>query len=338
MFKQTAGATAISLGAISLFWFGGWSRSTESSPAPVGSPVGVPSGPAKVPSKPPRGTSSGTLVEPGSDVNPIGFFVNYGFPGPIHDLERHKEFVSVYDRRTRNPYYVVEHLTPDSLQKGPTNGDRKNSYFREDESVPRIFRGLLKDFFRSGYDRGHQAPAADAKFSQDAMNETFLLTNMSPQVGEGFNRDYWASFEYFCRTLTKQYRSVRVVTGPLYLPKRDPVDGKFRVSYEVIGNPPNVAVPTHFFKLVVAEKAFSRSYDSDDVAVAAFVLPNEKIPNEIPLTSFMVPVEALERSSGLELLDKVPEERKKNLCREVRCEIIVRDFKDKVKALPAPRK
>jgi endonuclease G len=30
--------------------------------------------------------------------------------------------------------------------------------------------------------------AADAKRSQSAMNETFALSNIAPQVGEGFNR------------------------------------------------------------------------------------------------------------------------------------------------------
>ena len=33
-----------------------------------------------------------------------------------------------------------------------------------------------------------RVPAADAKLSQDAMNETFLLSNIAPQVGAGFNR------------------------------------------------------------------------------------------------------------------------------------------------------
>lgn len=31
-------------------------------------------------------------------------------------------------------------------------------------------------------------PAADAKKSQDAMDQTFLLSNIAPQVGNGFNR------------------------------------------------------------------------------------------------------------------------------------------------------
>ena len=73
-----------------------------------------------------------------------------------------------------------------------------------------------------------------------------------PQVGDGFNRDYWSHFEDFVRRLTNKYDDVRVMTGPLYLPKLG-ADGKYRVTYEVIGSPPNIAVPTHFFKLVVGE-------------------------------------------------------------------------------------
>jgi endonuclease G len=66
--------------------------------------------------------------------------------------------------------------------------DRSKSAFKEDTDIPTLFRALLKDYSGSGYDRGHQAPAADATFTQEAMDQTFLLTNMAPQVGIGFNR------------------------------------------------------------------------------------------------------------------------------------------------------
>lgn len=33
-----------------------------------------------------------------------------------------------------------------------------------------------------------RVPAADAKISQQAMDETFYLSNIAPQVGDGFNR------------------------------------------------------------------------------------------------------------------------------------------------------
>ena len=260
-----------------------------------------------------------------SPVDPAGLF-QYGFPGPIADLATRHSLISSFDRRLRNPSWVAEHITPESLDQ--SNGDRKHSYFAEDPSVPEKFRGKLKDYFRSGYDRGHQVPAADAKWSQDAMNDTFFLTNMCPQVGDGFNRDYWAHFEDFCRRLTTRYPSVRIVTGPLYLPKRDAVDGKWRVSYEVIGNPPNIAVPTHFYKVIFAEDGTT----SGPVAVGAFVLPNAAIPNEKPLTDFEVPVEAVERASGLEFATKLPVQRRKRLCTDTVCALVIREYADRQKA------
>ncbi|KAL8745422.1 MAG: hypothetical protein Q9190_002448 [Brigantiaea leucoxantha] len=263
------------------------------------------------------------LVAP---VNPNGLF-QYGFPGPVNDLHPTLSTTSSFDRRTRNPHWVAEHITPASLSAN--NADRKHSLFVEDESIPEKFRAKLHDYFRSGYDRGHQVPAADAKWSQDALDQTFLLSNMCPQVGDGFNRDYWAHFEDFCRRLTNHYPSVRIVTGPLYLPKRDQNDGKWRISYEVIGNPPNVAVPTHFYKVIFAEDGKT----GGNVALGAFVLPNAPIANDKPLRSFEVPVEAIERASGLEFASKLPVQRKKSLCEQIECSIHVREYAERQKNL-----
>ena len=66
---------------------------------------------------------------------------------------------------------------------------KRSDHFLEDPSEPPIFRARLADYRRSGYDRGHMAAAADQKQSQHAMDSTFLLSNMCPQVGDGFNRD-----------------------------------------------------------------------------------------------------------------------------------------------------
>jgi endonuclease G, mitochondrial len=257
-------------------------------------------------------------------VNPAGLF-EYGFPGPVSDIATRQALISSFDRRLRNPHWVVEHITPESL--ATRSGDRKNSAFVEDTAIPEAYRGKLRDYTRSGYDRGHKVPAADAKWSQQAMDETFYLTNMCPQVGEGFNRDYWAHFEDFCRRLTGSYPSVRIVTGPLYLPKRDAVDNKWYVKYEVIGSPPSIAVPTHFYKVIFAEDGLP----GGQVAVGAFVLPNASIPNEKPLADFEVPVEAVERASGLEFASKLPVQRRKRLCTDVNCAIIVKDYADRQK-------
>lgn len=253
-------------------------------------------------------------------VDPTGI-LQYGFPGPVSDALNSAPLTGAFDRRTRNPAWVAEHMTPESLSQN--KGDRKQSNFYEDDTIPSAFRAKLNDYFRSGYDRGHQVAAADAKWSQEAMDGTFALTNMCPQVGEGFNRDYWAHFEDFCRKLTKKYPSVRVVTGPLYLPKRDAADGKWRVTYEVIGNPPNVAVPTHFYKVIYGEDGTG---EGGKVSLAAFVLPNARIPNDKNLREFEVPLEAVERSSGLEFASELKSDRRRRLCQEVKCDVNATEF------------
>ncbi|OOF92433.1 hypothetical protein ASPCADRAFT_210292 [Aspergillus carbonarius ITEM 5010] len=279
---------------------------------PASSAVKAPASQPAAPSLAPKPT---TLAP----VDPAGIY-QYGFPGPVADTLLSAPLAGAYDRRMRNPSWVAEHITPQSLAQ--KNADRKSSTFYEDTTIPPLFRAKLSDYFRSGYDRGHQVPAADAKWSQDAMNATFALTNMCPQVGEGFNRDYWAHFEEFCRDLAKKYPSVRVVTGPLYLPHREQ-DGKWRVSYEVIGNPPNVAVPTHFYKVIYAEESPSTA---GKVALGAFVLPNARISNDKRLAEFEVPLEAVERASGLEFAGKLDAGRRKRLCQEVKCDVVVREF------------
>ncbi|KAI0007835.1 DNA/RNA non-specific endonuclease [Xylariaceae sp. FL0662B] len=307
--------------------------STAQTP-PASTPIPIPSKQMfPPPPGPPNGLSTSAPAVLGqAPVDPAGLF-EYGFPGPVSDIATRQALISSFDRRLRNPQWVAEHITAASLAQ--RDGDRKHSVFLEDEAVPDKFRARLKDYFRSGYDRGHQVPAADARWSQAAVDETFFLTNMCPQVGEGFNRDYWAHVEDFCRRLTARYPSVRVVTGPLYLPRRDPADGKWYVRYEVIGSPPNVAVPTHFYKVVFAEEDSSVG-GKGNVALGAFVLPNAPIPNDKPLADFEVPVEAVERASGLEFASKLPPQRRRRLCADTSCALVIRDYADRQKAFAKP--
>lgn len=209
--------------------------------------------------------------------------------------------------------------------------------------MPISFRARLQDYFRSGYDRGHMVPAADAKRSQEAMDETFLLSNIAPQVGAGFNRHYWAYLEDWCRRLTGNFADVYVFTVPLYLPRREP-DGKWRVSYEMIGNPPNVAVPTHFAKIVLTSRPSSPSTpDIPEISTGAFVLPNAIIPDDAPLESFVVPVDTVERAAGLTLFSDAIKSGSKHICKTSKCDVVVRRFDDTQKkpemrrAISSPR-
>lgn len=256
---------------------------------PAGPAAPVPA-PAAAPVAAPTAAPTAAAVAPVSDALALS-----GNPGPVDQLLQHQGYVSSYDRRLRHPNWTAEHLTAASIQRkpGPDGANRANSFFSEDMRIPELFRSTNAAYFRSGYDRGHMVPAADVKSSQAAMNETFLLSNIAPQVGAGMNRDYWAHTEDFVRRLTSKFDDLYVFTIPLYLP-RQTSDGKWRVSYEVIGSPPSVSVPTHFAKVILGTglKASEGSLIAKaglggaPMALGAFVVPNSMIPDSAPLRSF----------------------------------------------------
>ncbi len=102
---------------------------------------------------------------------------------------------------------------------------------------------------------------------------------------------------------------------------------------EVIGNPPNIAVPTHFYKVIFAEDGKT----AGNVAIGAFVMPNAQIPNDKPLKDFEVPLEAVERATGLEFATKLPAQRRRRLCQEANCSIIVKEYAERQKTFPKSR-
>jgi endonuclease G len=122
------------------------------------------------------------------------------------------------------------------------------------------------------------------------MRDSFIMTNICPQSPQ-FNRGYWSKLEKHVRGLTKTAVAVHVVSGALYLPRVEK-DGSKWVKYQVIGNN-DVAVPIHFFKVIVLENA------SGNRIGTAYILPNTSIPADTPLEKFQTTVQTVERVSGI---------------------------------------
>ncbi|GAA6233073.1 endonuclease G, mitochondrial [Lates japonicus] len=221
--------------------------------------------------------ASELTVSPGGS----GAVMKYGFPS-LANIKTRESYVTSYDPRTRTASWVIEKLNPTSLS-GPS--DRKFCDFKEDD------RSTNADYKGSGFDRGHLAAAANHKWSQKAMEDTFYLSNVAPQ-NPHLNQNTWNNLEKLCRSLTKRHLNVYVCTGPLYLPRQE-ADGKLYVHYQVIGRN-HVAVPTHFFKVLILEQV-----DGRGVELRSYVLPNEPIDEKVPLERFLVPIETIERASGL---------------------------------------
>ncbi|XP_038218374.1 endonuclease G, mitochondrial [Zerene cesonia] len=250
-----------------------------------------------LPALPIFGTVSAAVpyTEGGGAKDRISEIMKYGFPG-LDNVRSYDDFVLSYDRRTRVPHWVFEHITKDHITKNDAV-DRSKCDFKPDESIHPFFRSQNSDYKGSGFDRGHMAAAGNHRLAQRHVDQTFFLTNMAPQVGQGFNRDSWNRLEKHVRKLTKVYDNVYCCTGPLYLPRKE-ADGKTYVKYQVIGAN-TVAVPTHFYKVVVCEAP------DGSLHMESYVMPNQRLPDETPVSSYMVPPETIEKAAGLLFFDKI---------------------------------
>ncbi len=186
-------------------------------------------------------------------------------------------FALMHSGVSKTPLWTAQHLTRDSLSAA-REVPREGSFHAED-SLPPKHGAELADYARSGFDRGHMAPAADMPTRQ-AQYESFSLANVVPQNRRN-NQQLWAAIEGATRHLTNQRGELFVLTGPLFEGDR----------IERINN--RVFVPTHVFKAVV---------DPATGAAAAWLAPNNDSGDYQ-----VVSIAELESKAGINLFPKLAE-------------------------------
>lgn len=141
------------------------------------------------------------------------------------------------------------------------------------------------DYSNSGYSRGHMAPAADMKWSEAAMNESFYLSNICPQKAE-LNCGVWERLENRVRALAKE-STVYVCCGPIMsqAPQR-------------IGRN-KIAVPEGFFKVLLMKRRGKWQ-------AVGFVFPNEACKGS--MFDFALSVDEVERLTGHDFFHNLPDD------------------------------
>jgi endonuclease G len=215
--------------------------------------------------------------------------VSEGYPDDnLNDtLLRYTGFTISYNEDNEQPAWVAYILTKAEVQNG---NEERSENFRPDKNIS-TGSATLKDYSGSGYDRGHLAPAADMKWSPEAMSESFLLSNMSPQE-QGFNRGIWSKLEAKVRDWAVKNDSILIITGPV-LKSINKYIGVNRVG-----------VPGYYFKVIADISAPSYK-------VIAFLLQNRSSSGDI--MNYAVTIDSLERITGYDffpsLTDKSMAER-----------------------------
>ena len=143
-------------------------------------------------------------------------------------------FAVLHSGETKTPLYVAERLNAGLLKKAARL--KRHERYYEEARLPESERALLDDYRRSGYSRGHMAPAGDMGTAR-AKAQSFSLANMVPQDRE-HNAGPWADIEMDTRRYIRRVRhDVFVVTGPV-----------FGTNPRTVGH--GVHVPQALFKLV----------------------------------------------------------------------------------------
>lgn len=172
----------------------------------------------------------------------------------LADLIDYKGFVVKYDPTHRIPAFVIHRVTPHQLSDSSGIKAKRSNRFWVDQNRLGSKSATSADYRKSGFDRGHHAPAGDFVYSQQLKDESFVYTNISPQK-PGLNRGPLAKIERQIREKVEACKcNAYVVTGT-----------HFEVGPENTIGDNQVGVPSHIYKL---------AYFPDNGKMYAFLLDN----------------------------------------------------------------
>ncbi|PKP22537.1 MAG: DNA/RNA endonuclease [Bacteroidetes bacterium HGW-Bacteroidetes-21] len=191
----------------------------------------------------------------------------------------HTYFTLSYSEPHEQAEWVAYLLTAQRLSG---NIERSNK-FRADSSVI-TGSAHSSDYAKSGYDKGHLAPAADMKYDSIAMKECFLMSNMSPQL-PSFNRGIWKELEESVRSWALEKDSLFIVAGGVLKGNLTPIGVN------------EVAVPKYFYKIIL-------HINHSEPEAIAFLLPNETATQR--LSDYAITIDSLETLTDIDFFPVFP--------------------------------
>ncbi|MEJ7611807.1 MAG: DNA/RNA non-specific endonuclease [Ferruginibacter sp.] len=208
----------------------------------------------------------------------------------IQHLAYFVDFAPAY----RQPRWVAHIITPEVISGivfrtndfRPDSAVTGGSAVEEDFFLKKLKPDSSYEYDAFGFDRGHMAPSADFRWSQKALSESYLYSNISPQVAE-LNRGTWGDMEDVIRGYLYRNPSAQlyVVTGPVLKP-----------GLPVIKRGKNKLPVPEFYWKVVMDPANKKSI--------GFVMPNRAVTE--PVKTFAVSVDKVEELTGMNFFNKLP--------------------------------
>lgn len=197
-------------------------------------------------------------------------------------IKNYTGFTLSFNPENRTPNYVAWELLG-SETDGPAS--RKGKKFWQDHDLRKCPDN--DDYSRSGYDRGHMCPAADQKWSEQAMTDCFVMANMCPQ-DHALNAGAWNTLENKERTWARRDSALVIVAGPIY-------------SEQDTAHLPNapVRIPSAFFKVLLAP-------GTEHPRAIGFIFPNMSSPGN--MQAYAASVDDVEKLTGFDFFSALPDD------------------------------
>ena len=193
----------------------------------------------------------------------------------------HLGYTLSFNKAHKQANWVAYELTKEETIKGC----KRTNKFIPDPLIANLTANN-EDYAKSGFDRGHLAPAADMSWSQQAMDESFYYSNMSPQTPK-FNRGKWKQLEELTRDWANEYNSLYIITGPILNPHLTSIGTN------------SVSVPNYFYKIIL-------DYTKPDIKGIGFIMPNTNLTE--PLEHYSVSIDSVEKMTHLDFFPLLPNE------------------------------
>jgi endonuclease G, mitochondrial len=174
---------------------------------------------------------------------------------------KNPEYDVIYDNENIEPFMVVYNL---KYSEETHTLKRESDYSNKFVPDNRVKKSASdKDYKKSGWDKGHLAPAKDFSFEESAARSTFLYSNIAPQ-NPYFNRNgAWKKLEEKVREISEHSdEPIQILTGPIIAKNK---------RIREVGDAP--AIPDYFFKTIIKR-------EGDTCTFFSFVLRNDHLSRE----------------------------------------------------------
>lgn len=199
-----------------------------------------------------------------------------------------------YDTQANHSRWVAFRF--DAITRAKNVGRQDN--FQDDPDLPSKY-WIGSNGFGNGYDRGHLCASADRLYSASANDQTFYMTNMSPQMSR-FNQDYWVGFE----AKVQDWGRSSSFADTLYVVKGGTIKDGQTLGYRSRSNGNNVVVPKYYFMAILqcknnAYKAIGFWMEHKDYGI--------KDPSNDELATKIVSIDELEDKTGIDFFPNLPD-------------------------------